>query len=243
MISKIFVCFVSVVFIFGSCENKKEDISPINHEQFFRTGDDVILEFTVFVDRKVYEYTNYGEPPQVAFWVEQPDSGKIRTVWVSHRTGRQQWKGKVECPVSLPYWESRHKLEESSFRERSLFARLFDAVTGATPKGGEFTVKASVPADSQWEYFIEVNLSGDFNVSFPSQLENGTPDPEGNGQPSLIYKGEIEAKPGPSNVPQLIGRTDQWVAIDSIITDLTGITSAKNILSSLEVKCVVREID
>ncbi|MDW7680087.1 MAG: hypothetical protein SCK70_05955, partial [bacterium] len=45
------------------------------------------------------------------------------------------------------------------------------------------------------------------------------------------------------HIPQLIGRTDQWVAIDSIITDLTGITSAKNIFSSIEVKRRAREVN
>lgn len=232
-------CLVCAVQIFNSCENKKEEESSKSADQFYRAENDVILEFTVFVDRKVYEYTNYGEPPQIAFWLEQPDSGAIRTVWVSHRTGRQQWKGKVECPVSLPYWESRHNREKSAFLERNLFKRLLDAITGATPKGGEFTVKTFVPRNSIWDYFIEVNVSGDFNVTFPSQLQNGTPDPEGNGQPSLIYKGEIKAIPGAAHVPQLIGRTDQWVAIDSIITDLTGITSAKNIFSGIEVKCII----
>lgn len=240
MLSRMIIGYICAALIFLSCENKNEENGSKSAEQLYRSENDVILEFTVFVDRNVYEYTNYGEPPQIAFWLEQPDSGAIRTVWVSHRTGRQQWKGKVECPVSLPYWESRHKREKSSFRERTIFERLLDAITGATPRGGEFSVKTFVPRNSVWEYFIEANLSGDFNITFPSRLQNGTPDPEGNGQPSLIYKGEIKATPGAAHIPQLIGRTDQWVAIDSVITDLTGIASAKNIFSNIEVKCLIR---
>ena len=198
---------------------------------------DVVLEFKMNVDRKIYRHTNYGEPPQIAVWLEQPENEKIRTVWVSHRTGRQQWKGKVECLTSLPYWESRHKKEKSSFKERSIFKKLIDALTGATPKGGEFIVKTSVPEGSIWEYYIEVNLSGDFNVNFPSSLENGEPDPDGNGQPSLIYKGIIEVKNGNTDIPEIIGRTDQWIPVDTIITDLSGITSAMKIFSSVQIIC------
>jgi hypothetical protein len=206
---------------------------------YTETTEKVVLKFTMFVNKKIYEHTDYGEPPQLAVWLEQPESGIIRTIWVSHRTGKHQWKGKFECPTALPYWKSRHKMEKSSFRERSLIKRLIDAITGATPKEGEFTVKTTVPYKSKWQYFIEVNLSGDYNITFPSVLDDGTPDPDGNGQPSLIYRGEIEAISGTNDVPKLLGRTDQWAPVDSIIHDLTGITTAKNIFSEVQVFCVL----
>lgn len=201
--------------------------------------DRVVLEFSMSVNQSVYEHSDFGEPPQLAIWLEQPDSGRIRTVWVSHRTGKNQWKGKIECLTALPYWKSRHEKEISSFRERSLLKRLIDALTGATPKGG-FRARIRVPRGSRWAYYIEVNVSGDFNVTFPSVLDDGTPDPDGNGQPSLIFKGEITAKPNAMDIPKLIGRTDQWVPVDTIIHDLTGITTAKDIFYELEVFCYVR---
>ena len=197
----------------------------------------IVLEFSMDIDRSIYEYTDYGEPPQLAVWLEQPDSNKIQTVWVSHRTGKNQWKGKAICPVSLPYWESRHKMEQSSFKERSLLKRLIDAISGATPKGGIFTVDSKVPVGSKWEYYIEVNLSGDYNADFPLWLDNGMPDPEGNGQPSLIFSGTVSADSGYVDVPVLIGRTEQIFPVDSIIKDVSGITSAKEIFSSVHVNC------
>lgn len=230
--------FVCVIFCLIEYNENCYLVATITNNSSSEATEKVVLKFTMFVNKKIYEHTDYGEPPQIAVWLEQPESGKIRTIWVSHRTGKQQWKGKIECPTALPYWKSRHKLEKSSFRERSFIKRLIDAITGATPKGGEFTVKAAVPCGSQWQYFIEVNLSGDFNITFPSVLDDGTPDPDGNGQPSLIYNGKFEAISGKSDVPKLIGRTDQWVPIDSVIHDLTGITTAKNIFSEVQVFCV-----
>jgi len=227
-----------LLMMLGSCDKSRDSKTASSSPLPALQESGVILEFSVFVDRDVYEYTNYGEPPQIAFWMEQPEVGEIRTVWVSHRAGRQQWKGKVECPVALPFWESRHLSEKGVFRERHLMQRLLDAITGATPKGGAFSVRTTVPENSHWDYFIEVNVSGDFNATFPSQRENGEPDHEGNGQPSLIYKGRIEATPGGSYVPELIGRTDQWVATDSIITNMAGISSAKQILREMRVNCI-----
>lgn len=193
----------------------------------------VRLHVTMIVDKEVYLKTDFGEPPQIAVWMEQPETGKIRTVWVARRSGRRWWKGKVECPVALPYWESRHKREKSDYQERGLLKRFIDAISGATPTGGPFGVETPVAAGETWQFFVEVNLSADFNRDFPSQLMDGTPDTEVNGQPSLIYRGVIRTEPGQSAEATLLGRTDQWAAVDRIIPDLAGITTARDILSNI----------
>ena len=136
--------------------------------------------------------------------------------------------------MALPYWVSRYNKETATSGPPTFFEPVIDAITGATPKQ-DIMVKANVPPGSKWNYYIEVNVSGDFNVSFPSTLENGTPDPQGNGQPSLIYQGQIEVIDGASDVPKLIGRTAQWQPIDYIIADLEDITTAKNLFSKIEV--------
>jgi len=197
----------------------------------------VILEFLMKVDKDIYEMTDFGEPPQIAIWLEDPETGKIHTVWVARRSGRRLWKGKFECPTALPLWESRHKNEKSSYKKRGILKRLIDAISGATPTGGIFRVKVEVDKGTFWDCFVEVNLSGDFNRRFPYRDQNGMPDPDVNGQPSLIYRGQIKAKPGQKHSLKLIGRTDQWIAIDYIIKDLAGITTARNAVSDLEIAC------
>jgi hypothetical protein len=81
------------------------------------------------------------------------------------------------------------------------------------------------------------NVSGDFNRHFPSIQDDGVEDPQGNGQPSLIYQGRITAKVGARSFPRLIGRTDQFDPVDHIIQDLKGVTSAKQILPVIDVSC------
>lgn len=197
----------------------------------------VYLEFSMKVNGDVYEMTDFGEPPQIAVWIQEPDSKQIKTVWVTQRSGRRLWKGKIECQTALPLWESRHKTEKSGYKGRGLIKRLVDAISGATPKAGVFKVRTQVPAGIRIDCFVEVNLSGDFNRDFPYRDANGMPDPEINGQPSLIYQAEITARPGQTTCLDLVGRTDQWIAVDYAIPDLTGITSAKKAVMDLKVIC------
>ncbi len=228
---------LSFAFILGCQSDQVDNPANASSNKPLLEPEGVKLSFTMNVDREIYTYTDFGEPPQLAAWLENPDHEQVKTVWVSHRTGKNQWKGKVICPVSLPYWESRHKHEENSFRERSRIRRLIDALTGATPKGGEFTVSTHVPPGSRWEYYIEVNLSGDYNRDFPFWMEDGTPDPESNGQPSIIYRGIIEADSGFVNLPELAGRSHQLFPVDTLITDVSLITTAKKIFSSIIASC------
>lgn len=197
-----------------------------------------VLEFKMVVHRDVYEKTDFGEPPQIAIWLQRRGTDHIRTVWVARRAGRRLWKGKFECPTALPYWESRHQHERSDWRARGLLRRLVDAISGATPTGGVFTARVSIPKGSRWDAYIEVNASADFNADFPYWHEDGSPDHDVNGQPSLVYRGRVVALPDSNDALRLIGRTDQWIPVDYLIEDLTGITSAKDLITDITVVCV-----
>jgi hypothetical protein len=227
---------IFIVCSFYGCDKKTEKPDEAAQDSIITDSAMLTLEFTLDVIRNTYEYTTYGEPPQLAIWIEHSDSDFIQTVWVSNRAGKNEWKGKVECPVALPYWDSRHKFEKSGFRERNIFERLVDAISGATPTGGEFSTSVKIPECSRWSYFIEVNASGDYNRDYSYWSKDGLPDSEGNGQPSIIYRGYIEADSTNISVPELIGRTLQRVPVDSVIPDLAGITTAKELIQNIEVK-------
>ncbi len=236
MHSRMIQLFMVLAF-FTTCQDNEQKPDEMNIYHHPPDSNLVMLEFKMDVNRDVYDYTTYGEAPQIAIWLEHPDSGHIRTVWVSNRSGRNQWKGKVECPVALPYWESKHRFEKSEFGERNLVERLIDSITGATPTGGEFRTSIHVPLNSQWKYYIEVNASGDYNRYFPYWSKDGLPDSEGNGQPSIVYHGMISGESGNISEPQLAGRSMQRQPVDSLITDLDGITTAGDLLSGIEVLC------
>jgi len=196
----------------------------------------VMLKFALKLDPDIYTKSNYKKPPQFAVWLEEATEGTIRTVWVTSKTGIGDWGSNVVRTVSLPYWISRWNLETQSRSYPIPENPVINAVTGATLKV-DFTSEVLVPAKSLWNYFIEVNVSGDYNDTFQVKQKDGKQDRQGNGQPSIIYRGETTSSPGRQSTPRLIGRTEQFQNIKHIITNLEGITTAQDLFSKIEVSC------
>ncbi|MFH1719344.1 MAG: hypothetical protein ABIF19_18480, partial [Planctomycetota bacterium] len=174
------------------------------------------LYFSLAIDPNVYTQTKYKKPPQFVIWIENPAGSEIRTVWVTEKTGAGSWGGKTTRPVSLPYWSSRWRKETGSSGFPTTANPMIDALTGATPKQN-LACEIEVPAKSTWNCYVEINASGDYNETFAEVLKDGKRDQHGNGQPSIIYKGQIEAVPGKRCVLRLVGRTDQLESVDHII--------------------------
>jgi len=219
-------CIAAAVCGFVGCRNPAPKVAG-----------PVTLQFSLSLDPQVYAQSHYKKPPQFAVWIEDPKCGQIRTVWVTEKTGAGSWGRKTVRPVSLPYWVSRWNKETDSTGDPTLDNPAADAVTGATPKQ-DFTCRTEVPAASKWNCFIEVNVSGDYNDAFAAIAKDGKRDRNGNGQPSIVYKGQITALPGRRSEPKLIGRTDQFERVGDIIADLDGITDAKDLFSKIDISAM-----
>jgi hypothetical protein len=203
------------------------------------TEDAVTLTFRLALNPRVYQDSLWADPPQLAIWLVNEAEGSIRTVRVTHRTAAGDWAGKVECSVALPYWVSFYNRQTGTHGPPTWDHPAVDAVTCATPRA-ELAADVHVPRGSKWTYFIEVNVSGDFNAAFPRMSDAGETDRYGNGQPSLVYRGRIDAVDGAVDHPQLIGHTHQHLPLDEIDEDLTGITTAKDLLREITVSCTAR---
>lgn len=196
------------------------------------------LLFTIHQERDVYDQSDYGEPPQFAIWLENSESGEIKTVFVTYRTATGNFEGKVECPVSLPAWIGAFRIETERDDIPTVKNPAYEAVTGATPQVKKFKTRAQVPEGSKWYYYVEVNVSGDYTAEFPEMNSDWTTDIHGNGQPSIIYMGEIMSNAGEMDTPQLRGRTEQLFLSTDIIPDLSGIGNAKDVFSMIKVTCI-----
>jgi len=113
-----------------------------------------------------------------------------------------------------------------------------DAITCATPIYN-FRRKITIPTGSKWTYFIEVNCSGDYNNFYTSRdLQSGETDLNGNGQPSIIYRGIINTNERTISSPVLYGISDQHKLVTAINKNLESVTTAKNLLSKIKVEIV-----
>jgi hypothetical protein len=219
------IAFILLTACTGAGGKKKSD-----HEQ--------TLQFTICQERNVYERSDYGEPPQFAIWLENKETGDIRTVFVTYRTATGDFKGKAECPVSLPVWIGAFRKETGRNDFPVPRKAAPDAVTGATPKTKEFKVSVQIPKESGWYYYVEMNVSSDYTAKFPAVQDDGTIDSQGNGQPSLLYRGEISGISGEHSTPVLTGRSEQMYFSSEINPDLTGIGNAKDVFSVIKVVCL-----
>jgi hypothetical protein len=196
----------------------------------------VTLMFQLELNPRVYEDSLWADPPQLAIWMENEADRSIRTVCVTLRTASGYWSGKVECSVALPYWVSFYNRETGTQGPPTWNHPIADAVTCATPRA-ELTANAKVACGTKWTYYVEVNVSGDFNPAFPRMSDSSGSDRYGNGQPSLVYRGHIDAMDGSTSHPQLVGRTDQYEPVAQVIEDMDGLTTAVELLKQVTVSC------
>ncbi|OHB54646.1 MAG: hypothetical protein A2173_06220 [Planctomycetes bacterium RBG_13_44_8b] len=226
---------VVIFIIVAGCHNDKD--SGFNEGSSEKT---VSLTFELVLNPLVYQNSAWGDPPQIAIWLRNQADQSIRTVTVTYRTAACDWIGKIECSVALPYWVTFYNKQTQTKGPPTWDSPLPDAVTCATPKA-ELIKGIEVSGGTRWEYFIEVNVSGDFNLNFPRFSSDGVSDTYGNGQPSLVYHGWIDSAKGSITQPQLLGRTDQYAPVDNIINDMEGITTAAKLLNKIYVSCRVKQ--
>ena len=208
----------------------------------FHSGPDCArLELRFRQNMDLILFSDFGEPAQMAVWLEHPETGHVRTLAVTRRSARGDWKGKSECPAALPRWFEVYRRETGRKGLPTPQAPAPDAVTRATPTTERFVWTADVEPGSRWVCWVEVNISADFNAAFP-KLDEATQrmDTHFCGQPSLLYRAEVVAEPGARVLPALWGRTVRDTATGETSRDLKGITSAKNILAAIEVRVVRR---
>lgn len=222
--------FATSLLSAGGCARESTaEASPTRSET-------VCLTFQLDLNREVYEDSAWGDPPQMAIWLRNETDGSVRTVAVTHRTAACDWQGKVECSVALPYWVGFYNQETGTQGPPTWDQPVADAITCATPRAA-LTVQSEVSSGTRWEYLAEVNASGDFNASFPRLSADGRPDRYGNGQPSVVYRGRIEAVAGRTSRPELIGRTDQHKPTNNLTEETGGITNAGQLINSFVVSC------
>ena len=194
------------------------------------------IEFRIHINQQLVQESAFGESPTFAIWLEEPSTGRCRTIFVTRRAAVGDWEGKAEVPSALPCWFEVYKSENQTRELPGVEKQAPVAVTGATPEPGYFITRARVHSGTTWKCWIEVNLSGDYNDQYQEYNEEAkTIDEYGNGQPALIYSALIDAVEGSSVTPLIEGMCEPDSPIDSLIRPLKGITTAAFVLDEISI--------
>jgi len=195
------------------------------------------------------KYHNY---PTFAFWVEDLEGNYIETLYVTQYYAKGffghgeaapgKWKnepGEARRPAALPYWSHKRNIKAADgLYSPSSETAVPDALTGATPKAN-FALKtgSKVSGDKMFKVLFEINQpwdSNDFwtNNKFPDDINYNT-----SLQPALVYEAVITPdSPKTEYIFKLIGHSHASGETGELFTDITSITTAKEIVSKIVVK-------
>ena len=181
--------------------------------------------------------------PQFAVWIEDAEGNYIETLYVTKKAATEGWifNGGNRRKEALPYWAHRRgTLYSDGIMLPTKDNPLPDTLTSATPKGSA-SLSVEMPKDrNSIVLAAEFNHSIDFNDAFPIDAVEGTPaysgGKMGSGQPSLVYRAGIDlsdAGSGKEVVLELAGHSSADGNTANLFTDLSGLTTALDIVSSV----------
>jgi hypothetical protein len=207
---------------------------------------------------KIMPLIHVNNAPQMAVWAETAQGEFIETIFVTSRVATQSWrsapgddtpKEHIRRDEALPVWSYRSAAveqaegvdHESRAGEPAVVGSATDAVTAATPKQS-FEIATTLPDRSgDIILYLEVNNSTDFNEAYPADAQPGTASYSGgewgSGQPSLVYSAPLPAGAvaGGRRTFELVGHGSPDGSSGAVTPDLTGVTTARSILSEAEV--------
>jgi len=131
-----------------------------------QTGSSTWIEFTIQQDMNLIRQSLFGEPLQFAIWLEDQKTERLKTVFVTYRSGYGDWIGKTECPAALPHWFEVFKEGTSTTELPSFNFHVPDTITSTTQETENFKTSVEVKQGSRWICWIEMNLAGDFNETY-----------------------------------------------------------------------------
>ena len=201
---------------------------------------------------KIMPFIRVKNYPQMVAWCETIEGEFISTLFITERIATQSWRSapgdsqpveEIRRKESLPVWSHRHgEVYADGLHLPTREEPMPDAVTSATPKSG-FRIETRFPEEMESiMVYFEVNNSADFNETYTKEEEPGSRaysgGPWGSGQPALVYGTEVDLRKLQSGTPislELLGHSSPDGSSSEIIGDFGGVTTAKEILSGIDV--------
>ena len=188
--------------------------------------------------------------PLMAIWVADTTGMYIETLYVAESLAKGvftygdksagKWMpGPIRRPAALPVWAfSRNVREDDGLYIPTEKTPLPDAISGATPQNNFVLItKTNSNMPLVFRVYFEINQTWDWNEYWTNNKYPGDLEYQSSCQPALVYLATIDTRRNDGPVAmKLIGHSHYNGSNGSINPDLTTITSAKDIVSSILVE-------
>lgn len=233
------LAFLAFVALLTACQNKK-----INSETTEKLTSNVEGEgISIAIQFIAGAEHNH---PTFAFWLEDLEGNYIETLFVTRylasgiyghgSLGEGKWDnkaGEAKRPATLPYWLHKRgiKADGTTFLPTPE-QPVPDAISGATPLN-DFTLstKASASLPQKFRLLMEINQPWDWNEYWHNNRYPDNSDYKTSCQPAMVYAVTIDQSDDDvTYFLNPIGHSHYAGEDGSLFTDLTTITTAKNIV-------------
>lgn len=236
--------FILIIIIFSACTSQQKIESTV--ENIITRPEQINTQFEFNLTPG-----KYHNHPSFAVWVEDLEGNYIETLYVTKyyasgifargEAAQGKWKnepGNVRRPATLPYWSHKRNIKApDGLYAPSTETAVPDALTGATPKAG-FNLKtgSKVTGEKMFRILFEVNQAWDSNDFWTNDKYPDNFDYKTSLQPALVYAVTFSAgNAGKTLYLNPIGHSHPWGENGELFTDLTTITTAREIFGKIAV--------
>ena len=186
--------------------------------------------------------------PTFVIWEEDMEGNYKRTLYITksyasgifghEMVGDSIWLNKAGSsyqPAALPYWTHRKGLIENKYSIPTPDHPFVDAYTGATPKQNfKFETESNSSEDS-YRILLEINQTADWNHYWTNNKYPDNPAYKHSAQPSIIYAVTVNEEDAVFYMNP-IGHGDPKGETGKLFTDLSTLTTVKEILNSVKIE-------
>ena len=239
-----FLLFLPLLAVIGCLSTRQPQSRPVVLYAAPATGiQDLEIEFQ---KGKAFNH------PSFAIWTEDIEGNYIETLYVTAYVARGifrygelspgKWKdepGEARRPASLPYWAHKRNIKApDGLYIPSPETAVPDALTSATPKG-DFILQTSTgyAKQNKFNVLLEINQAWDANRYWTNDKFADDMNYRISLQPALVYSVTVDRNEK-SNEYHLnpVGHSHPTGANGVLFTDLTTITTAKEIAAKITVR-------
>lgn len=240
-----FITLLAISILFVQCQTTK--IETESKMTVLIDSEDDGPEMTInFINGLGYNRPTY------VLWMEDLKGNYIKTLFITksyasgifgfEMKGDSLWKKKAGPsyqPAALPYWTHK-KGKINGELIPSPENPFIDAFTGATPEQNFEIKTSSVKLNQNYRLLLEVNQTWDWNSFWTNNKYPENKAYQHSAQPSVVYAVEINSESN-SFTLNLVGHGDAKGESGKLFTNLSTLTTGKEIFNSIEVRITTQK--